>query len=113
MSRSTSVRLSLVFMMVESETKYYRSAAAGGATLTPASVHLEGNHRFILIDALRQMSVSQRLVRGPTRDLRSRLALLTAAALRNFSFEPRKNRFEESILDQSQHSFPSARLRRF
>jgi hypothetical protein len=37
--------------------------------------------------------------------------LVTVAALRNFSFEPRKNRFEESILDQSQHSFPSACLR--
>src|SRR4030095_12796443 len=48
---------------------------------------------------------------GPT--LRRRLGLLTAAALRNFSFEPRKNRFDKSILDQSQHSFPSACLRRF
>ena len=37
--------------------------------------------------------------------------LVTVAALRNFFFEPRKNRFEESILDQSQHSFPRARLR--
>src|SRR5262245_21634756 len=51
--------------------------------------------------------------RGNRSCSRGRLALLTAARLRNFSFEPRKDRFEKSILNETQYSFPCTGLRRF
>src|SRR5204863_9043702 len=44
--------------------------------------------------------------------LRSLAASVFGLSLSDFSFEPRQDRFEESILNQTQHGFPRARLRR-